>query len=165
MQDEIVQKLNEIRSRIPLSFQRAFCSECRERGRHGTHSCTINLNQLPHRLILNADAFPKAPGERSCDYIIFLFKNLIHLCIAELKSTRIKPELIKEKFDDTTNKINAECSFIRQETFEPHFILVYQSIATIDHERIARYRFRLFNKERRLMCCRCGYELRKILNF
>lgn len=164
MPDETEQKLNEICSNLPASFQRAVCRDCRERGRHGTHPCNINLNRLPHRLILNADAFPKAFGEDSCDCIIFLYGDLMYICVTELKSTRIRPESIKKKFDDTTKRINAECSFLMQEQFEPRFILVYQSIQPIDRERIAPYRFRLFNKEKGLMCQLCGYELRKIFD-
>jgi hypothetical protein len=155
-------RLESIRAILPDSFQDAICHECTEKGSHGSSPCGFSMKDLPHRLIIDGDRLPKAEGEQSCDCIIFLFNEILYICIVELKSTRIKPSSILKKFVDTINKIQAECVRLRQATFEPVFILLSKSINTIDLEQIVNYRFKLFHESRSLRIRKCGFELKRI---
>lgn len=158
-------KIRQIFENLPEHFKKAKKEECRERGKHGSSTCLIRLNETDNILILDGDKVKgnENENEKSCDCLIFIDKEELYFCFVELKNKSIEPSLIIQKFENSIDRIQKECGFLVKMRFEPKFILVFQKITSQETDRLLKQRFRLFGKSSELIRTKCGSQLMDIL--
>lgn len=123
-------------------------------------SCSLNLNGIPHRIIVRGE---KACKDKISDCIIFLEKDGIKLCIVELKRKRLHPHDIPEKFCNAAriafeilNNCKVEVQFLI-------FLVLHKGVNSSEYRIISSKAVYLHGENYPIQIKKCGSSLLDLL--
>ena len=119
-------------------------------------SCSLNLSGISNRIILKGE---KTCRDKISDCIIFLEKDGLKLCIAELKSKRLHPRDIPEKLCNAARiafEIFDSCNI---EIPAPFFLVLHKGANSSEYLILSNKSVYLHGKNYPIQIKKCGSSL------